>query len=99
MDMEEKHRAQVEFDPTLAENLVDLIELAKTIGAEGVYVLRGVTGAALQYTPAGEINALDDLGPNTTVNLSMTLPLNDAGVLVVMRFPATDGRGLDIEQH
>jgi hypothetical protein len=38
-------------DPALADNLDELTAIANEIGAEGIWLVRGVKNAALTYTP------------------------------------------------
>ena len=83
-------------DPALAENLDELTALASEIGAEGVWLVRGVKNAALIYTPPESIAT--DI-PNIKINLDLRLDLAGAGVLVIMRFPASDGREVGLEKR
>jgi hypothetical protein len=86
-------------DPTLAEHLDELADIANEIGAEGVWLVRGVKNARLTYTSAEEIKQPDIPGVQASASLSLSLDLADAGVLAVIRFPASDGREVGIESR
>jgi hypothetical protein len=86
-------------DPTLAEHLDELVDIANEIGAEGVWLVRGDKNARLTYTPEEEIKQPDVPGVQASASLSLSLDLLEAGVLVVMRFPARDSREAGIEKR
>jgi hypothetical protein len=86
-------------DPALAEHLDELVDIANEIGAEGVWLVRGVKNACLTYTPAEEIKQSDIPGVQASASLSLSLDLADAGVLAVIRFPVSDGREAGIESR
>jgi len=91
---------QPKIDPKLHPRLNDLAEIAKRAGAEGIWLIRGATDAHLLYTPIGQpgshgIPGLDKVSTSLTIRLDLA----DAGVLVVMRFPASDGGEPGIESR
>ncbi len=89
--------APAELDATLADNLDELTTIANEIGAEGIWLVRGVKKAQLIYTPAQTVTRPDI--PGVSVNLELSLSLAEAGVLVIMRFPASDGREAGLEKR
>ena len=86
-----------ESDPALTEQLESLAAIANEAGAEGVFILRGATDASLTYTPQGELRQIQLPKLEATTSLSLTVPLADAGVLVIIRFPAGDGQDVGVE--
>ncbi len=85
------------IDPALAEHLEELTDIANEIGAEGIWLIRGARNATLTYTPEGTVEQPGIPGVAVTMNLNLSLELTDAGVLVIIRFPAGDGREAGIE--
>lgn len=75
-----------EVDPNLADDLEEIVLAAVEAGAEGIWLIRGAQAAALalSLTPADE----------TQFNLVLEPP---HGVIVLMRFPAGDGKEAGIE--
>jgi hypothetical protein len=93
---------QPELDKALAEHLDELTTIANEIGADGIWLVRGVKEATLTYTPTQGV-AMPDI-PGVKVNLDLSLKLAEAssrgaGVLVVIRFPTSDGREVGIEKR
>ena len=86
-----------ELDEALAENLDELTAVANEIGADGIWLVRGVKEATLTYTPTQDI-AMPDI-PGVKVNLDLSLKFAESGVLVVIRFPTGDGREAGIEKR
>jgi len=73
-----KNRNGIDIDPALAGNLAEVCNILKEIGAEGVLIVRGAIAPGLSFTlPGGGAPAYLDIA--------------DAPVLLVARFPATDG--------
>lgn len=68
----------------LAGHLGQLAELANQAGAEGVWVIRGSKVPSLIYNTEHSVTPV-------------ILDLEEAGVLVLMRFPASDGGEEGIE--
>jgi hypothetical protein len=94
----------------LKTKLDQLAELANQAGAEGVWIIRGIKNAQLLYEPTTEIEPPDLPGvkkglsiigamPGVRVSTSLALALDlaYASVIVVMRFPASDGGEPGIE--
>ncbi len=79
-------------DPALAENLAQLAEMAREIGAAQIYLVRDVRGAALQL----HLHPIQEQ-QHITVSVSTHLPLPDAGSLLVICFPAGDGGTMPVE--
>lgn len=80
--------SDIPTDPALADHLTEIREMLKEIGAEETWILRQAKDATITFTVA------DDLPtelPNARVSLGATLPLPDAGLFLVARFPASDG--------
>ena len=87
-------------DLALAGHLQELTRIANEIGAQGIWLIRGATRARLIYEPAGEEIELPDIpGAQVSGSLDININLADAGVLVVMRFPASDGGEPGIESR
>lgn len=84
-------------DPNLAENLEEIAEMANQAGAEGVWIIRGAKNASLLYDPPGPprtpnipgVKVKNVLNIETGKRDGIQLDLADAGVIVVMRFPAS----------
>jgi hypothetical protein len=85
------------IDPALAENLGELTAIANQIGAEGIWLVRGVKKTKLIYSPTQTV-VMPNL-PRVSVNLDLSLNLPDAGVLVIIRFPDSDGRETGLEKR
>lgn len=77
----EKKRRQQE---KLAGHLEQLAELANKAGAEGVWVVRGAKVPTLMYSTEHSVTPV-------------ILDVEEAGVLVLIRFPVGDGREEGIE--
>jgi len=88
---------QPKLDKALAENLDELTTIANEIGADGIWLVRGVKEATLTYTPTQGI-AMPDI-PGVKVNLDLSLKFAESGVLMVIRFPASDGWEAGIEKR
>ncbi|NJN95669.1 MAG: hypothetical protein HC875_16940 [Anaerolineales bacterium] len=73
----------------LTEKLNQLAQLANEIGAEGVWLFRGVKDAYLTYTPNEPVK-VDT--PLISANLSIRFGIADTGVLLIMRFPDDGGQ-------
>ncbi len=71
------------IDPALAENIDEITDMLREIGASGTWLLRDVGNVDLSFRDAG--------------GEPFTLALDDAGLILVARFPAADGRGPDVE--
>lgn len=84
------------IDPYLQDRLAELADQANSIGAKGVWFIRGAKNARLVYEPNESLQFFETPGQVTT-NLSLSLALAKAGVIVVMRFPAGDGADPGIE--
>jgi len=70
-------------DPALAENLAETCDILNEIGADGIWLLRGVEDVDVTFTyPNGE---------------PLTMRLADAGLFLVARFPSGDGGEPGIE--
>lgn len=82
----------------LTARLEKLAEIANDAGAQGVWFIRGAQNAQLTYIPVGNIQQPEIPGAEASLNLSLALDIADAGVLVLMRFPA-DGGESGIEVH
>lgn len=85
--------------PTLTDRLEQLAAQANNAGAQGVWLIRGAQAAQLTYIPVGNIQQPDTLarGAAASLNLSLALDIADAGVLVLMRFPADGGEpGIEV---
>lgn len=100
---------QPNIDPALRDHLTELAELAREIGAVSVHVVRGARGARLVYDLAHpEIDEamdalrqmMDKLPPGISLSFTKDVHLaidDPAGVLVVLRFPASDGGESGVE--
>jgi hypothetical protein len=85
-------------DPSLAGQLKTLISMANGFGAEGIWLIRGAVEPELRYQVDPE--QIDpDLPKNVSLDLEIVLGLAEAGVLVVMRFPASDGGQDGVEKR
>lgn len=80
------------------EQLNNLINLAKVMGVEGVWLLRDTQDAQLnfklknmQHFDHRRINA------STTISTSFTVDMAGAALYVVMRFPTGDGGKAGLE--
>lgn len=81
-----------------ATQLQILTTMANRFGAEGIWLIRGAVEPALHYKVDPE--QIDpDLLENVDLNLEIVLGLAEAGVLVVMRFPAGDGGPAGVEKR
>lgn len=74
-------------DPALSEHLTELLDLANEAGAEGAWILRGIQEVMLLYQT------------DPDQDHPLALELADAGVYVLLRFPATDGGVEGIESR
>lgn len=79
-------------NPTL-DQLADLVNEA---GAEGVFIIRGAKNASLIYEPE-DYQWPRIPGAEASTNLSLSLDVADAGILVLIRFPVSDGGEAGIE--
>jgi hypothetical protein len=70
--------------------------MANHFGAEGIWLIRGARDARLVYT-YGETVPIHVGDVPATSSLGINLDLADAGVLVLIRFPASDGEEPGIE--
>lgn len=86
-------------DPALADHLDELIALANEIGAEGIFLIRGAENALLQYDPTDKPKTPDIPGVNATFDIGISFHIADAGLLVLIRFPASDGKEPGIESR
>lgn len=66
------------LDTALAENLAEVCSILGEIGAEGIWIVRGAIAPGLSFTLPG-------------MEAPAYLDIADAGLLLVARFPATDG--------
>ena len=71
------------IDPALAENIDEITDMLREIGASGTWLLRDVGNVDIRFRDAG--------------GEPFTLAIDDAGLILVARFPAGDGRGPDVE--
>jgi hypothetical protein len=94
------------IDPALGEYLQTLLAVAAEIGAAGCWVIRGATMAHLTYSPDAPVveAAIEKLAEelrkgnfDISLNTDIRLDIEDAGVLVLIRFPASDGGESGIE--
>jgi hypothetical protein len=93
------------IDPALGEQLQTLLAVAAEIGAAGCWVIRGATAARFVYVPDSALRAayeklnqeLGDIPVRLDINMDVDLKIEDAGVLVLIRFPASDGGESGIE--
>jgi len=69
-------------DPALAENLAEIRAMLGEIGAEGIFILRGITDIRLGFKVRG-VPADFEIAP--------------CGLLLVARFPASDGGEAGLE--
>lgn len=93
-------------NPNLKGFLDQLATMANDAGAEGVWLIRGAKNARLIYIPdapviEAAINKLSQALRDDPLSISFTtdirLDIADAGVLVILRFPASDGEEPGIE--
>lgn len=82
---------QPNIDPALADHLTELAELAREIGATGVTIIRrpGKAQLNLRFDERAEGNSIKIL--------DFAYPGKPAGVLVVLRFPQSDGGKSGVE--
>jgi len=66
------------LDVALAENLAEACDILQEIGAEGVLIVRGAVAPGLSFTLPG-------------MEAPAYLDIADCGLLLIARFPATDG--------
>jgi hypothetical protein len=92
-------QSTTEVDPALTEHLDELVALANEVGAEGIFLIRGAKNAGLEYDPADQPAPPDIPGVNVTANIGIRFEIATAGVLVVIRFPASDGKEPGIESR
>lgn len=74
----------------MSDDLERVTAAANAAGAEGIWLVRGVTHAMLMYLPQGQ--------QEENLNWS-SLNLADTELLVLMRFPAGDGGEPGIEMR
>jgi hypothetical protein len=85
------------------DQLNELTTLANRLGAEGVWLIRGATGARIKFdwpaelTPAPKYEPVD--GAEISTTLGFNLALADAELLVLLRFPIGDGGAPGIESR
>jgi NAD(P)H-dependent FMN reductase len=83
------------FDPALAAHLAELAELAREIGAADVTIIRGAVAAFTTLvfnTPERRV-----LFPGPVKTIDLADDDSPAGVLVVLRFPVSDGGEAGVE--
>ncbi len=68
--------SNTQADPALAKNLTEICDMLKEIGADGLCILRDVDAVTISL----ELN-----------DLPHDLSLDDAGLVLVARFPTSDG--------
>lgn len=80
------HRANPTYprDALLALDIETLCDLARIAGASDVAIIRAATDPAISWTHAGA---------------DAHLHAADAGTLLIIRFPATDGRAPTVENR
>lgn len=79
------------IDPALSEHLDELAALAREIGAEGVTIIRKPGKAQLNLRFDERVEG------NSIKIIDFAHPGKPAGVLVVLRFPQSDGGGAGVE--
>ena len=80
------------FDPALRDHLDELTELAREIGAAAVTIIRQPAKAQLYLDWQKRI-----VDGNQVKILDFASPRRPAGLLVVLRFPASDGGETGVE--
>lgn len=78
-------------DPALSAHLAELAELAREIGAAEVMIIRRPGKAQLN------LRFDERVGGNSIKIFDFAHPGNPAGVLVVLRFSASDGGAAGVE--
>ncbi len=86
-----------EHPQTTREQIKQLAELAKACGGDGIWLIHGAQDARLIYKPDGSIPQPQLPDIDATANLSISLAIADADLLVVMRFPSDGGKQSGIE--
>lgn len=80
--------------------LDEIANLANNLGAEGVWIIRGANNARLIYEPENSpIRPPNIPGVIASANLSLSLDIADAGIIILIRFPFSDGhseRGIEV---
>jgi hypothetical protein len=69
------------------ESLADLVTLAEALGAHGIWLLRGIENPDLIYNLPGDSG------------LPACLTIENCNMLLIARFPASDGGEPGIEYH
>lgn len=92
------------IDPALYEHLKELADLAREIGASSIMAIRHPLNAKLQF----ELPLDQEMSrrfeadlPNPEIqinlNLSTTIELTQAGLLLIIKFPTSDEREPPVE--
>jgi hypothetical protein len=93
-------------DPTLAKYLPRLINQVLQRGAESILVIRRPSRIALSFTQPADIfsvTAIDAQGQERDIPIALQfinhLNVADAGMVILIAFPASDGgqSGIDIQ--
>lgn len=77
-------------DSDLSEHLNKLTDLANKAGAEGIWLVRGAQNAVLLYDAGDATDPAND---------PIALEIADASIIMVARFPQSDGREPGIESR
>lgn len=75
------------FDPNLGQRLRRMAQLMNDAGAEGIWLIRGAHDASLLIVAPDEKNAM----------YPVLLDIEDANIILIVRFPASDGGEEGIE--
>ncbi len=71
--------------------LDEIAALANDAGAQGIWVIRGANNARFVYEPENNPIRPNIPGVVGSASLSLSLDIADAGIVVLIRFPFSDG--------
>lgn len=85
------------IDPALYEQIQEIAEIAREIGAGRCLVVRGAKQATLTLDMMDTAKLKTLLTEKATIGISSTLPILAGGTVLILEFPASDGGEQPIE--